>query len=235
LIEEYFDGVHRNSHIALQTHVEHADLLRTINRIFELILPALGIAGENSAIFAAMSHAAFLSAVQLATSGQLPPSFMVARGCVENAIYGFFLFHNPDLKKVWISRENDEESKATVRKEFTISRMKALLKEKERSVGEQFELIYNATIDFGAHPNALAFISHLMPVSDSSGDQLWLYVDTNGLDQRFALRLVAMAGMNALNILAAAFPEHFQTTGAFIELYHAHETFAALPEDLDGT
>lgn len=229
--EEYVDGVRSNSRIAIDEHPQHFALFTAIERSFERVLQALGNGSEGSAIFAAMSHAAFLSSVQLASSGQLPPAFMVARGCVENAIYGFFLFQNPELKEVWMAREDSGEAKKRVRTEFTIGRMKRCLTAHDLRLGEQFDLIYDATIDHGAHPNALAFISHLMPLDDS-GDQLWQYLNTSSVDQRFALRVVAMAGLNALNIFAAVFPNQFTTTGALHLLHEAHTMYSKLPGDL---
>ena len=93
-IEEFFKGIHQNSLNALSRLPKYAELLRTVDAAFEKGLSHLGSTHEGTVLFAAMAHASFLSALQLAASGQLPPAYMVSRGCVEDAIYAFFLYHH---------------------------------------------------------------------------------------------------------------------------------------------
>jgi hypothetical protein len=152
-LEEYFNGTHGNSLEALKSLPNYATLLRTVDRAFVKGLEHLGGTREGTVLFAAMSHATFLAAVQAAASGQLPPAYMIMRGCVENAIYGHFLFHHRELKSVWSSRNASPEAKKRVRQEFTIGRMKTFLAEKDVHLAEQFGIIYDSTIDLGAHPN----------------------------------------------------------------------------------
>jgi len=41
--------------------------------------------------FFVRAHSAFLAATRLATSGQVVETYMVARGCLENALYALFI------------------------------------------------------------------------------------------------------------------------------------------------
>ena len=226
--EDYFRGTNRNSINALKRLPHYAELLRLLDDAFESGLSHLGSGREGAALFAAMAHAAYLTAVQLGTSGQLPPSAMVTRGCVENAIYGFFLYHHPELKKIWSGRQSSPGAKQKVRNEFKIGPMKRFLTEKNKALAEQFAVVYDATIDLGAHPNALGTYSHLIKLD--SGAFEWQYINTTRVDQTFALRIVAMGGLFALNIFKELFPVNFTSTGASDQIAHAHKLLLALPD-----
>jgi hypothetical protein len=227
-LREYFSGTHQNSLNALTNLPKYTELLQLIDDAFDAGLLHLGSTHEGTVLFAAMSHAAFLAAAQLAASGQLPPCYMVARGCVEDAIYAFFLFHHAELKTVWSERQDSPEAKKKVRQEFTIGRMRKLLAEKNTALAEQFSIIYDATIDFGAHPNSLGAYSHLIELE--SGDFEWQYVNTTGIDQTMALRVAAMGGIFALNVFQVLFPVNFVSTGASQRIQAAHDLLLALPE-----
>jgi len=47
-------------------------------------------------IFVARTHSYFLAAVRLAVSGQIPETYNLLRGCLENALYGYYLLKVPD-------------------------------------------------------------------------------------------------------------------------------------------
>src|SRR5205823_11419881 len=129
---------------------------------------------------------------------------MVMRGCVENALYGFYLFHHPELKPVWMARHDSDAAKKKVRAAFPIAGMKKFLAEKDAAVGAQFDLVYETTIDFGAHPNTMAFTAHLTPVPGST-DSVWQYLNMSAVDMAMALRMTALIGLNALNIFSLVF------------------------------
>jgi len=231
-LEEYVDGTHNNARESLTRFVPFVTVLRTLNAAYDALLPAFtstGFTGEGTVAFAAMSHAAFLSAVRLAASGELLPSYFVFRGCLEDALYGFYLLQRPALKSIWMARQDSDDAKKKIRATFTIGAMRKLLQEKNSSVGDQFNLVYETLIDFGAHPNTLAFTSHLAPIPDST-DQMWQYINLTTLDQAMAFRLGAMTGLNALNILALMFPEQFAGSDAGVLLLRAHHEFNAVPD-----
>jgi hypothetical protein len=232
-LEQYVDGTAGNARQVLTRYRRFISVLRTLNLAYESLLSQLTGIGEGTILFAAMSHAAFLAGVKLATSGELPPAYMVFRGTLEDALYGFYLFHHPTLKPVWMARQESEAAKKKVRDEFPVGRMRKFLTEQNQAVGQQFGLVYETTIDFGAHPNALAFTSHLQPVPGST-DHVWQYINLVPVDQAMCLRVGAMAALNALNIFALLFPQQFATSGAGKLLMQAHNEFAAVPDPGTG-
>jgi hypothetical protein len=185
---------------SLKTIAAHAEPYQFIERANELFIETINLPSlENSflRVFVGMSHAAYLSAAQLGTSGQLPTLYMAARGCVETAITGFYLERHPELRQVWFDRHNDQASKKKSRATFSPTKMKDELKGVNPAVGNQWELFYESSIDYGAHPNVLGFWGSFDP-AESGGEGAWLYLRTDGPFFNYALTNLAYAGLTAL-------------------------------------
>lgn len=73
-----------------------------------------------TAFFILRAHSSFLGACRLTVSGQIPESYMVMRGCLENALNGFHIATQPALKEIWLRRHDDESSMRAVKNEFRI-------------------------------------------------------------------------------------------------------------------
>jgi len=228
-LEEYIIGTYGNSRDVLTRFIPHITALRTVSAAYDQLLPELSGTGEGASVFAAMSHACFLAGVKLVTAGALPPGNMVIRGALENSLYGFYLFHHGELKQVWMNRHDSPAAKQRVRDEFPIGRMLRFLKEQNEAIGSQFDLVYNTTIDLGAHPNAMALTAHLVPIPDST-DYDWQYINLSPTDLAMGLRIAAMGGLNALNIFSLIFPEQMRNTGAGVLLVRAHDELEQLPD-----
>jgi len=109
--------------------------------------------------FVVRSHSAFLGAVRLALSGQVPEAYMVLRGCLENALYGFYVTRKPGCQETWLRRHDSEESKKQMRKEFKIRNLIDLLEKEDDRLGNIAKDLYERTIDYGGHPNERALLS----------------------------------------------------------------------------
>ncbi len=53
-------------------------------------------------LFTLKTHSAFLSAVQLVMGTQAQEGYMVLRGALENALYGYYIFKYPELAEVYL-------------------------------------------------------------------------------------------------------------------------------------
>jgi len=231
-LEEYLDGTTGNARSTLQNHPKHVAVLRRINETFDHVLGYLTSNPDSVVIFTAMAHSDFLAATRLALSGELPASFAVSRACIEDALYAFFLFRNPQLKKVWAARHESEEAKKRVRKEFTVIRMKETLITYLEKVGKQIELVYETTIDMGAHPNVMKVFANL---SEHPGKKPeWQYINLADVDVAIALRSVAMSGLAALNTFKLVWPLTFSSTSGSDLVQDIHELFLGLPIPADG-
>jgi hypothetical protein len=126
-------------------------------------------------------HASFAAGVRLALSAQVPETYMVLRGCIENALYAWHVSTNEKLKRIWLDRHNDDASAKAVKKQFQIGEMKRNLSEKDSALGARVNTMYDESIDKGAHPNVMAFLSSA--VQKNADGTLILTVNTLSPDQ----------------------------------------------------
>lgn len=160
------------------------------------------------------SHSAFLCATRLAMSGHFSETFMVLRGCIERAVYGFHIHHHKDLNMTWLKRHNDEESKKIVKKEFKIGKLLSFLIEKDSLIGQRTKELYEFTIDYGAHPNEKAFSSkmEIEKVGDKEIHRL-LYLPGNELLFKALMVSTVKIGLCSLNIFKLVYKERFDILG----------------------
>ena len=112
-------------------------------------------------LFLLRAHSSYLGAVRLSTSGQVPETYMVLRGCIENSLYGLYLHKKPEEREIWLKRHDDDESKRRVRRKFKITSMLDLLESSHASTSRVARELYEDTIDYGAHPNERTITSAL--------------------------------------------------------------------------
>ncbi len=53
-------------------------------------------------LFTLKAHSAFLGAVKLIMGTQAQEAYMVMRGSLENALYGYYIFKHPELTEVYL-------------------------------------------------------------------------------------------------------------------------------------
>ncbi len=110
--------------------------------------------------FLGRCYTAYLGGIRLSTSGQVVEAYMVIRGCLENALYALYINDDPtkdtDLPErsvVWINRGKDKASTKKCRKIFTYTAVKDNLINQDKALGQEASLLYERTIDYGAHPS----------------------------------------------------------------------------------
>lgn len=100
------------------------------------------------------SFATFRAACRLALSGQTYEATVLMRSVLESAVYAFASAFDPDRRKAWERRGDDEDGRKVCRAAFAWGGLMRLV----RSVMndpfvDELEKAYEQTIDFGAHPN----------------------------------------------------------------------------------
>lgn len=94
---------------------EETQLLVAVDKCFHLIAQNLSNPPNFLvAIFLARSHSAFRAAARLATSGQIPESYVLLRSCIEYALYGLHIHINSEAAETWILRHDDESAQKSV-------------------------------------------------------------------------------------------------------------------------
>ena len=157
-------------------------------------------------------------------AGQAAEVCAALRLCIENALYGLYFTQNPASAEVWLRRNDGAEAKRRVKKEFTTRNLFDTLRGVDRSEAEFAEQLYESCIDFGAHPNQLAFAQNLR-LEDGPGevDCRSIYLTDDCLVYRFCLTTVARVGTSVLGVFRLAFRERFDITGLSEQLEQARQ------------
>lgn len=199
------------------------DRLDTIDTLFRRAIEAMNNSRAWFAgFFLLRAHASYLGAVRLSTSTQFAETYMVLRGCLENALYGLFVHENLTLGPVWLRRHEDKTSKQKVRAEFRIGRMFSLVKTKDRTTGTAARSLYERTIDYGAHPNERALTSVLRQTENADSIRFDVdYLSSTPEPLALCLQTTAQVGVCSLRIFRLVIPERFTILGLSDDLDNA--------------
>jgi hypothetical protein len=163
-----------------------------------------------SAFFVPRAHASYLGSVRFALSGQVFETYMVLRGCLENALYGLYFHRNPASRETWLRRSDDQKSKDRVRSEFTVGALLRCLASVDRETHRIAKQLYDQTIDYGAHPNEEALLAMLTKTSEGDSRKYLLnYLTGGALPFQLALKTTAQVGVCSLHIFRNVYRERF--------------------------
>src|SRR3546814_5725861 len=99
--------------------------------------------------FLLRAHAAFRAGVGAIMAGQLFESQALLRLCLEHAAYGFYIGADEGRMERWLRREESDDNRKALRKEFHNDKIKAHIHATAPVIGEQFNRLYSQLIDFG--------------------------------------------------------------------------------------
>ena len=226
-LSHFFEGSRQNE---LATFVKKPDEYKELRKINDRfmenrknlilsIIPTINerykdVAFENielepeewlEAFFYLRTHASFAGAARLGLSAQMPEMYMLLRGCIENAIYGFYVWKKSELKTIWLKRNDSEADKEAMKEKFTVSKIKRTLGEVDSNLRDEIMQMYEETIDQGAHPNVKAFVDHA--VQKNVDGALSLAVSILNPDQLdSALANLTKTGELVLRVFKAMYP-----------------------------
>lgn len=174
-----------------------------------------GIKPATSAILLLNAHASFRAAVHLAIGGQLLPVFMTLRGSIESALYANGMVADPKLTDVWLRRDQNEEARQECRDVFTVGRMfKAVTLRQDQQFADRLREMYDATIDFGAHPNnrSLLASTHIEELPTGDAALNFAYIHGSGsFEVRQSLLACVETGVSVFFLNLICFPDHAET------------------------
>jgi hypothetical protein len=221
-LSAFIDNAQHNTYATFQNLKPQYNLLKNIHQVFDTVVHNLDRSPDwFAAFFLFRSHSAFLEGVRLVLSGAIPESYMVLRGCLENAFYGFYLNGDHQRQETWLRRHDDEKSKAKVRKEFAIRNVLDFLKSKDEGLFKVSNELYERAIDLGAHPNERAFLSVMKQRKDESEirfDSAYLIGNEPAL--QLGIKSSAQIGICALLIFQKIFEKRFELLGLSEQINH---------------
>ena len=156
----------------------------------------------------------------MAVSGQIPESYMVLRGILENALYGFYISVHPELLKIWLLRHDNAKSLRAVKKMFQIGLILDNLALANAGIGDITRTLYEQTIDSGAHPNEQS-IMQVLDIEHEDDQVNFEIRYLSGADEpafEACLKTTARVGVCALDIFRIVFYERYKILGLTQEL-----------------
>jgi hypothetical protein len=108
----------------------------------------------------AHAHMMFMAGARLALSGHSASIFSPLRTALEAACYGLIVERSPGLAETWFHRNRGARELKAARDAFTVKTALAHLTAHE-SIRLLVEELYEASIDWGAHPNLRGLAGHL--------------------------------------------------------------------------
>lgn len=171
------------------------------------------------AIFLLRSHSSFLAAISMAMSGQVAEAQPLIWTTLEHALYGFYIFKNPDLASVWLSRHDGEAERKNQRREFTAAKLINALSGARPNIGRVASQIYERAIDYGAHPNERSLTTGLSIAKQGGAVKLMsAYLVNEPLKITFTLKSCSQAGLCSIEIFETIMPERFRVSSLDREL-----------------
>lgn len=119
------------------------------------------------------SYFLLMASFRTAATGHVAAIFPVVRASLESTCYAFRISRHPNLAEVWLNRENGEEQRKKCRKAFTSAIadvVKQLKQEGHEPTAEMINAAYEGTITYGAHPNSMSVIKHMVNQPDNDSD-----------------------------------------------------------------
>lgn len=138
------------------------------------------------------AYTMLLAGVREALSGHVVCVFPIVRAALESSCYAYIIASDASKADVWLERHTSEAALSKCRKMFTAKKAVDILKGSDPAMADYVWGHYEASIDFGAHPNTKSVIGHL---SDSGPAQ----------DGYHAFELTSVYGKNSWQVNHALF------------------------------
>ncbi|MCJ8601071.1 hypothetical protein MWH03_00555 [Klebsiella pneumoniae] len=204
----------------LENHTYHArkepDLMWMIHKmdgIFhdEVFAPDYEV-NAATMVLAMNSYMMLSSAVHMALSGHQVAVLPVARNALESACYAFLTSSDEEMSAIWFNRDKSKTAAGKCRRNFTIGATEAKLKHISPDMADYVRSVYEATIEYGAHPNIKAISYHLSHQGEVD-DKYHVYTQCgvygeNSYQVNAALLLCVDIGQAIAFLLSASAKDH---------------------------
>ena len=214
-LSEFIDLAHQNTFASYVNFRSQYQRLEDITQLYTILIDHLTNTPELVAgFFLLRAHSAFLGAARLSLSGQVPEAFMVLRACLENGLYGLYISRRPASADIWLRRHESDSAKSKVRREFSGQNLWRVLENENRNIYEVANMLYERTIDYGAHPNEKALMSTLNLQPGPEGVRFEVnYLIDDLPNVSMCLKTNAQIGVCTLDIFRCVYKERFDLVG----------------------
>lgn len=214
-ITEFFEMTKENSYATFFKYPKQFSQLVQIDGFFREAIEC----AQNSKhwfpyLFILKAHSAFLAALELIMGTQAQEAYMVMRGALENALYGYYIFQNPDLAEVYLKRDENEQTKTEMKNKFRNRAIIELLKKDDTKLGSAVEALYERTIDFGAHPNEKSLSASFKKIDLEKAVRFEVsYLTGNPLVIELGMKTAIQIGIACVKLGELILPKRFKIVG----------------------
>lgn len=133
------------------------------NTIVSLVLDGWRASKQVGLPLALNSHFLFLASVRTAISGHPAAIFPTLRTALESACYALLIAEDARLNEIWRSRHKSEKTLKDQKRAFSSAVAQATEQASKRNekMSDFVKAMYEASIDYGGHPNPRAMNGHL--------------------------------------------------------------------------
>ncbi|GFM10209.1 TPA: hypothetical protein ACJJXW_000480 [Enterobacter cloacae] len=212
-LQDYLKATTENASFHYETHPDLMGMVLRMDQVFhEEIFADDLVSNPYAQLLAMNSYSLLLNGVGQAISGHTVAIFPVLRTALESACYAFLIAKNEELGVVWINRHNSESALQRCRKKLTVKRACEKLSSFSPEMAEYVMAHYDASIDYGAHPNQKAILNHLSDIgevdSNFHGFELTSVYGENSWHVNYALLVCTEVGQAVAYLLAASCDNH---------------------------
>jgi hypothetical protein len=213
-LSQFMTAGWRNAVDAFIEDPERYRPLAEVDAIYRRLIENLADNPEHLAgTLAVRSHASFLAGASLALSGQVAEAYRLMRGSLQAALLAAFVAGNPERKKMWAGRNDDDAARARTHVEFADERLVAHLQTVDAATAKIAAKLRERTLEHESHPNTYAALSKTRGDGESKFDFTKEYFVCGDEVQRYCLRTATQAGICALSVLYYVFPERYRSLG----------------------
>lgn len=163
--------------------------------ILSIVLDGWRESGQVGLPLALNAHFMYLAAVRIAVSGHPAAVFPTLRTALESACYALLIADDSRLSDIWKNRHKAEENLREQRKAFNSAVSQAADQASKRDVhmADFVRAMYEASIDYGGHPNPRAMDGHLQFGTGGTDDIAEFGCLYEGADPKTGIGMIACA------------------------------------------
>jgi hypothetical protein len=221
-LSKFLDDSEYNAKVTIAAYTNEYGKLVRIQSAYATINDNLGGHPELlPGLLLLRAHCSFLGAVRLGLSGMMAETYMLLRGCLESALYSFYIASNDDLQTTLLNRHIDADAYKKVRDEFSITKILKALKRRDPAIHGRADKLYDITIDYGGHPNERAITTQSEVTHDPVANEVTVrsqIFNAGDMPHELCLKNTARVGLCGLEILNLVFHDRFKELGLDTEL-----------------
>ena len=214
-LSKYLEFAHNNIYANFINCSEDFNKLQKLDGAFKKIVE--NISNQDDIVFGLLMmrcHSSFLNAIRILLSGAIPETYILLRSTIEASLYCLHMDGRDDLWNIWLNRHQSDVDLTKCRNEFSYKNIKKSLHKKDFQLCKVIDILYEGTINFGAHPNEMA-VTAVTKLDKSNGNISFStsYLLGDSLQYRAALKYTLQVGVGVLSIFELMRDKRFLILG----------------------